>query len=178
MQYLILMTSKGGSGKSTLACNFYLELVRRGSRVTGMDSDPQQHFKSFLNQQEQHAENDITIIDTQGAWTTDNDDLLKKVQELDYKIIVPVCPSDDDLKAALIMSNRLTNANVINNTVFVMNSVYRENDLDTKKYSSQLIQHGLTVSKYAFQNLKGFKRRDDKGKHIDQIQRFFHEQGI
>lgn len=175
---IALMASKGGVGKSVIAKMLHQELTRQGRLVNGKDSDPQQHFREFLNTQPQHTKPDIVIIDTQGAWTSDNKQLVQLLSSEEHKIIVPFKPSDEDVKEALVMAKRLKDMGALENTVFVGNESYRDSDPDSREYAKQLKEYGLTVSKWQFQDLKAFKKGQNTGKAQKQIQRFLHEQGI
>lgn len=176
--YLAFMASKGGVGKSALAKMFHQELTRQGHKVNGKDSDPQQHFRSYLNSQTEHDTPDVVLIDTQGAWTTDNKELVQLLSTENHKIIVPFKPGDDEVKEALVMAKRLKEMNALDNAVFVVNEAPRDFDPECREYADQLKEYGLNVSKWQFQDLKDMRKTQNKGKAQKQIQRFLHEQGI
>lgn len=173
------MGSKGGVGKSALAKMFHKELTRQGHAVNGKDGDPQQHFKAYLDNQLEHSNPDITIVDTQGAWTTDNQQLIEiMIGESNKLIIVPFKPSDEDIKEALVMASRLREMNALAFTTFVLNESPKDFDSESKRFSDKLRNQGLNVSKWQFQDLVAFRRGTNTGKAQNQVQRFLHEQGI
>lgn len=175
---LAIMASKGGVGKSALARMFHKELTRQGYKVNGKDGDTQQHFNAYMSTQPSFENPDVTIVDTQGAWTSDNESLIHHIKNDNYKIIVPFKPSDEDLKEALLMAQRLKKMDALNNAVFVVNETYRDFDAEAKSFCDRLREHGLIVSKWQFQDLRAIQRGQNTGKAQKQVQRFLHEQGI
>lgn len=176
---LIFLSGKGGVGKSTLAKMMYLELTSRGHVVNCKDGDPQQHLKRFVESRpNQDGDAAFTLVDTQGAWTVDNIELLKLVKAEDHRIIIPFKSSNDDLDSAATMYNRLKSLDALDHAVFVANETASEFDADAMRYMKSLRDMGANVSKWQFQDLKAFTRVQPIGKAKKQVQRFLHEQNI
>jgi chromosome partitioning protein len=176
-KYLILMASKGGSGKSVLCKQIARELYRTGYKVNGQDYDPQQHYAQFVEVNNaifsSNGEVDFTIVDTQGAHTQTNIDIMQGMKNEDALFIIPFMPTDDDYKEALKMRDRLKEFGLLDNAIFVANRCYRENDKDVKDFKQRL-STTVNVAKSVFVNRKAYAKEPDS-KVINEISRFLNE---
>lgn len=176
-KYLILMASKGGSGKSVLCKQIARELYRTGYKVNGQDYDPQQHYAQFIEVNNaifsSNGEVDFTIVDTQGAHTQTNIDIMQGMKNEDALFIIPFMPTDDDYKEALKMRDRLKEFGLLDNAIFVANRCYRENDKDVKDFKQRL-STTVNVAKSVFVNRKAYAKEPDS-KVINEISRFLNE---
>ncbi len=176
-KYLILMASKGGSGKSVLCKQIARELYRTGYKVNGQDYDPQQHYAQFVEVNNaifsSNGEADFTIVDTQGAHTQTNIDIMQGMKNEDALFIIPFMPTDDDYKEALKMRDRLKEFGLLDKAIFVANRCYRENDKDVKDFKQRL-STTVNVAKSVFVNRKAYAKEPDS-KVINEISRFLNE---
>ena len=176
-KYLILMASKGGSGKSVLCKQIARELYRTGYKVNGQDYDPQQHYAQFVEVNNaifsSNGEVDFTIVDTQGAHTQTNIDIMQGMKNEDALFIIPFMPTDDDYKEALKMRDRLKEFGLLDKAIFVANRCYRENDKDVKDFKQRL-STTVNVAKSVFVNRKAYAKEPDS-KVINEISRFLNE---
>ena len=176
-KYLILMASKGGSSKSVLCKQIARELYRTGYKVNGQDYDPQQHYAQFVEVNNaifsSNGEVDFTIVDTQGAHTQTNIDIMQGMKNEDALFIIPFMPTDDDYKEALKMRDRLKEFGLLDNAIFVANRCYRENDKDVKDFKQRL-STTVNVAKSVFVNRKAYAKEPDS-KVINEISRFLNE---
>lgn len=171
-KYILLMASKGGVGKSSICKQLARELHRTGHKVHAEDYDPQQHFARFV---ELHRymfveEADHIVIDTQGAHTETNVQLMEAMKKEDALIIIPFRPTEDDYAEALRMRDRLEQFQLLDKTVFIVNGAYRENDKDAKHYI-KLLSDTVRVSKVVFTQRKAFAKEPDS-KVISEISHF------
>ncbi|HIF9201937.1 ParA family protein (plasmid) [Photobacterium damselae subsp. damselae] len=176
-KYLILMASKGGSGKSVLCKQIARELYRTGHKVSGHDYDPQQHYAQFVEVNgsvfSPDDEADYIIVDTQGAHTKTNIDIMKGMKNEDALFIIPFMPTDDDYKEALKMRDRLKEFDLLDKAVFVANRCYRENDKDAKDFKQRLAST-VKVAKSVFVHRKAYAKEPDS-KVINEVSRFLNE---
>lgn len=174
-KYILFMASKGGVGKSALSKQFSREFFRTGYKVQAEDYDPQQHFAKFANANPALfcEDGDIVIVDTQGAHTETNAQLMAAMKEEDALIVVLFRPTEDDYTEALKMRNRLKDHGVLEQSVFVVNGAYREQDKDAKHYSA-LLSDTVKVSKSLFTQRKAYAR-DPDSKVINEVSRFINE---
>ena len=176
-KYLILMASKGGSGESVLCKQIARELYRTGYKVNGQDYDPQQHYAQFVEVNNAifsfNGEADFTIVDTQGAHTQTNIDIMQGMKNEDALFIIPFMPTDDDYKEALKMRDRLKEFGLLDKAIFVANRCYRENDKDVKDFKQRL-STTVNVAKSVFVNRKAYAKEPDS-KVINEISRFLNE---
>ena len=176
-KYLIMMASKGGSGKSVLCKQIARELYRIGYKVNGQDYDPQQHYAQFVEVNNaifsSNGEADFTIVDTQGAHTQTNIDIMQGMKNEDALFIIPFMPTDDDYKEALKMRDRLKEFGLLDKAIFVANRCYRENDKDVKDFKQRL-STTVNVAKSVFVNRKAYAKEPDS-KVINEISRFLNE---
>ncbi|GAL14395.1 hypothetical protein JCM19233_5407 [Vibrio astriarenae] len=173
-KYILLMASKGGVGKSSICKQIARELHRTGYKVQAEDYDPQQHFARFaeVNNYIFVEEGDYVVIDTQGAHTETNTQLMKAMKNEDATIIIPMRPTEDDYTESLKMRDRLSEFNLLDKSVFVINGAYREIDKDAKHYSAML-RDTANVSKALFTQRKAFAKEPD-AKVVSEISRFIH----
>lgn len=169
------MASKGGVGKSVISKQFSREFFRLGYKVEAADYDPQQHFAKFAEANPAvFSENgDFVVVDTQGAHTETNIQLMEAMKDQDAVIVVPFRPTEDDYTEALKMRNRLKEHGVLDKAVFVVNGAYREIDKDAKKYR-ELLADTVKVSKSMFTQRKAYARDPDSAV-ISQVSKFLNE---
>ncbi|EGR0997158.1 ParA family protein [Vibrio parahaemolyticus] len=174
-KFILLMASKGGVGKSVLAKQFSRELFRLGHSLEMVDYDPQQHFAKFAEANPAiFCENgEFVIIDTQGAHTETNVQLMEAMKDEDAVIVVPFKPTDDEYTEALRMRNRLKDHGLLNKAVFVANGVLRANDKDAKMYR-ELLSSSVKVSKSMFIQRKAYAKEPDSAV-ISEISKFLNE---
>ncbi|MGX9459527.1 ParA family protein (plasmid) [Photobacterium damselae subsp. damselae] len=176
-KYLILMASKGGSGKSVLCKQIARELYRTGHKVSGHDYDPQQHYAQFVEVNgsvfSPDDEADYIIVDTQGAHTKTNIDIMEGMKNEDALFIIPFMPTDDDYKEALKMRDRLKEFDLLDKAVFVANRCYRENDKDAKDFKQRLAST-VKVARSVFVHRKAYAKEPDS-KVINEVSRFLNE---
>lgn len=176
MKYVIFYSTKGGAGKSTFAklSHQVLALLER-RYVIGEDLDPQQHYADFLKSNEalvatsDNAE--FFIYDTQGAHTKTNAELMEACAGIDSVIIVPVRPSDDDIKEAKRISKRIKENNLTDKTVFVLNGCHHSKDYS--KYINELKQLG-NVAKKRINNRTAFAESPTR-KELTDFSQLLHE---
>lgn len=173
--YLIFMASKGGVGKTTLCRQIARELHRVGKRVQGHDYDPQQHFARFVevNPAMFRDEPDFTLVDTQGAHTQTNIDIMKGMKNEKALFVVPFRATEDDYTEALRMRDRLGDAGLLDKTIFVLNGIHRENDKDAKHYR-ELLSPTVNIARSAFVHRKAYAKEPDS-KVINEVSRFINE---
>ncbi|MDF5168640.1 ParA family protein [Vibrio parahaemolyticus] len=173
-KYILLMASKGGVGKSVICKQISRELHRLGNKVTAMDYDPQQHFARFANLNDyMFAEDgDYIVVDTQGAHTETNIQIMEAMKEEDAKIVVPLRPTDDEYTEALRMRDRLEKFGLLDKAVFVINGAYRVTHKDVKKFSD-LLRSSVNVSKAVFTQRTAFAK-DPDSKVVSEVSNFLH----
>lgn len=177
MTYIILMSSKGGSGKSVLCKQFSRELYRLGYSVRAADYDPQQHFAQFAEvNNSMFTESDTAdyvLVDTQGAHTQTNIDIIESMKTEKALFVIPFRPTEDDYKEALRMRDRLKENGILDKAVFVANGCYREHDKDVKKYQA-LLADTVNISSSIFVQRKAYAK-DPDSKVISEVSRFLNE---
>ncbi|MGR5269759.1 ParA family protein [Vibrio astriarenae] len=177
-KYILLMASKGGVGKSSICKQLSRELHRVGKRVEAVDYDPQQHFARFaeVNDYMFVKDADYVVVDTQGAHTETNIQLMQAMADEDAMIIIPLRPTEDDYVESLKMRDRLINHNLLEKAVFVINGAYRETDKDAKHFA-EMLSSTVSVAKHVFTQRKAFAKEPD-GKVVSEMSRFINSQLI
>ncbi len=150
MRYIIFYSSKGGVGKSTIAKVTHRVLGSNNQKkVAGDDMDPQQHYADWMaNHPElvsEEKEADFFIYDTQGAHTDKNVELLKAAKDVDSVILVPVRPSEDDMKEVRRIVPRLEKIGVLDKVVFFLNGCGANSNY--KSFRQDLSQYGKVAKK-------------------------------
>lgn len=176
-KYLILKAAKGGVGKSTMCKQFSRELHRLGKSISGHDYDPQQHFAQFMDVNSylfsNEEQSEFVLIDTQGAHTQTNIDIMDAMKNEDALFIVLFRPTDDDYKEALKMRDRFKTHGVLDKSIFVANGCYRENDKDVQHFKA-LLSDTVPVAQSVFVQRKSYSKEPDS-KVISEVSRFLHE---
>ena len=176
MKYVIFYSTKGGVGKSTFSkiSHIVLAMLER-RKVTGEDLDPQQHYADFLAANEAlistSEEADFYLYDTQGAHTQTNADLMAALSGVDSVIIVPVKPSNEDIKEAKRIAKRFSEYNLTDKVVYVLNDCHHSKDYT--KYINELKQLGR-VAKKRINNRTGFRETPTR-KELNDFSQLLHE---
>ncbi|HGO5304493.1 TPA: ParA family protein [Vibrio harveyi] len=176
-KYIIFMAHKGGVGKSTMSKQFSRELHRLGKVIEGQDYDPQQHFARFMEVNSylftKQEEAEYVVVDTQGAHTQTNIDIMQGMQHEDALFVVLFRPTEDDYKETLVIRDRLKAQGVLDKALFVVNGCYRENDKDVKEFKERL-RDTVKVAQSVFVQRKNYAKEPDS-KVRGEISRFLHE---
>jgi chromosome partitioning protein len=171
LKYIILYSTKGGVGKSTLAKLIHTVLSNNNLRkVAGDDTDPQQHYANWMVEHKNNVVNekdaDFFIYDTQGAHTQTNIDLLDAAKDEDALIMIPVRPSNDDLKEAERIAERLSKINILHKCVFVLNGCVANSNYSS--YIERLNSYGIKVARKCINSRKAFSD-EPKTREINDI---------
>ncbi|MDP2544690.1 ParA family protein [Photobacterium damselae subsp. piscicida] len=158
MKYIVFYSSKGGVGKSTFAKITHFVLANNNQKkVAGDDTNPQQHYADWMNANSSLCSNeevaDYFIYDTQGAHTEVNIEILTACKTENAVILIPVKPSDDDIKEAKRIATRLKQLNVIDKAIFFLNGCVANSNY--KKYREELCSLGR-VARKQINNRKAF----------------------
>lgn len=170
MKYIVYYSSKGGVGKSTLAKLTHLTLTQCSNKiVTGDDTDPQQHYNFWMeNNPELNAkddeEPDYFIYDTQGFHTDINETLLIATKDLDARILIPIRPvpsasSDklsDEVREGKRIAARIKKLGVDKKCAFVLNGCDQRSKKDIAAFINELAPLGITICRKQISQRKAF----------------------
>ena len=150
MKYIVFYSSKGGVGKTTHAKMTHLVLGNNNQKkVAGDDMDPQQHYADWMANNphlvSSEIDADFFIYDTQGAHTEKNIELLTAIKGVDAVILVPVRPSQDDMKEVRRIVTRLNKIGVLDKVVFFLNGCVANSNYS--KYKEELATYGRVAKK-------------------------------
>ncbi len=169
MKYIIFYSTKGGVGKSTLVKLTHRVLAKNnGKRVTGDDTDPQQHYKSWLDRSPEltsDADNaDYFLYDTEGSHTKYNAELLEAAVNVDAVILIPTNPvpfnefgePSDEVVECKRIAERLGKLGIKHKARFVLNKVNPVSKKKTAQFIELLESTEIEVSRKHIPNRAAF----------------------
>jgi cellulose biosynthesis protein BcsQ len=162
MKYLIYYSTKGGVGKSTISKLSHQVLADNNlKKVAGDDTDPQQHYSDWLDANQKWVSEESCaeyyIYDTQGAHTDANVELLNAAKGEDAIIMIPVRPSDDDIKEAKRIADRLSNIGITDKCLFFFNGCIA--NCNYADYRKKLEALGIRVARKQINTRKAFAEK-------------------